>query len=192
MSKIGVQQESSDQAFGQDPMTFPVKYMSPTAVLPYFRNAKKHDRRQITLLAKAIRTSGFDQPIVVDKDLVIIKGHARRLAALELKMDLVPVVVRDDLSPEECVASRIADNQVATMTSVDKAMEQQEILDYVGAGGHDAAIFFDFMDTSNSYGKQAKVLPGAATPAPAPKPNPVAGNLETCPKCGHTFMEIPK
>lgn len=182
--------EEPDVEFGQDVMTFPVKYMSPSSVKPYFRNPKKHDRRQITLLAKAIRTSGFDQPIVVDKNLVIIKGHARRLASLELHLDLVPVVIRGDLTEEQCMASRIADNQVSTMTQVDKAAEQQEIQDYVKAGGHDAAIFFDFMDHSHKTGVSPA---GAAHPTSAVKKAPsISGTLETCPKCNHTFNEVNK
>lgn len=190
---ISVDKKAAPEAeveFGQDVLTFPVKYMSPSAIKPYFRNAKRHDRRQITLLGKAIRTSGFDQPIVVDKDLVIIKGHARRLASLEIHLDLVPVVVRSDLTEDQCMASRIADNQVSTMTQVDKAMEQQEIADYVKAGGHDAAIFFDFMDSSH---KPSSTPAGATHPTtPKAKAPTIAGTLETCPKCNHTFNEVHK
>lgn len=67
--------------FAPDGVTriFDVQFLSPSSLLPYYRNSKRHDRRQIVLLAKALKTSGFDQPIVVDKDMVIIKGHGRRL-----------------------------------------------------------------------------------------------------------------
>ena len=172
---------------GIEVQNYPIVYMSPTALMPYYRNSKRHDRRQITLLAKAIRTTGFDQPIVVDKDRVIIKGHGRRLAAIELKMELVPVVVREDLTPEQVKASRIADNQAATMSKIDKAKEQLEIKDYVKAGGTDAAIFFDFMDTS----AKAITPPGAASPIKQAKDS-ISGHMETCPKCGHTFLEVKK
>lgn len=168
----------------EEPKTFSVKYVSPTAILPYFRNSKTHTKRQVLLLAKAIRTSGFDQPIVVDKDMVIIKGHGRRLAAIELKMDLVPVVVRDDLTPEECIASRIADNHVQSMSTVDKAIEKAEVLEFTNMGGVGADVFFDFMNAEGP-----KKLNPVANHGAKPKETKVAGKLETCPKCAHTFME---
>lgn len=82
-------------------------------IKPYKNNAKIHDPVQITKLANAIKELGFDVPIVVDGDGVIIKGHGRRLAAMELGMKFVPVIVRDDMSPEQAKAARLSDNRVA-------------------------------------------------------------------------------
>lgn len=82
-------------------------------VLPYVKNAKIHDPAQVAKIARSIKEYGWDQPIVVDKDGVVIKGHGRRLAAIELGMKFVPVIVRDDLSEEKVRASRLADNRVA-------------------------------------------------------------------------------
>lgn len=58
-----------------------------------------------------IEAYGFDQPIVVDKDMVIIKGHGRLLAHKKLGSELIPIVMRDDLSTALVKASRIADNK---------------------------------------------------------------------------------
>lgn len=91
-------------------------------VKPYEKNAKKHPTKQVEHLAKLIRDHGFDQPIVVDKDGVIIKGHGRLLAAQHLKMQAVPVVVRDDLTEAQVRAARIADNKVAEMGAWDMPM----------------------------------------------------------------------
>jgi hypothetical protein len=82
-------------------------------VLPYETNVKKHPPEQVQKIAQSIATFGWDQPIVVDKDGVIIKGHGRRLAAISLKMTKVPVLVRDDLSADQVKASRLADNRAA-------------------------------------------------------------------------------
>lgn len=82
-------------------------------VKPYSRNAKRHPERQIERLATIIAEFGWDQPIVVDGAGVIIKGHGRLLAARRLGLSVVPVVVRDDLSPEHVKAARIADNKIA-------------------------------------------------------------------------------
>jgi hypothetical protein len=82
-------------------------------VIPYENNVKKHDSDQVNGIAESIKKFGFDQPIVVDKDGVIIKGHGRRLACLKLGLETVPVLVRDDLSEDQVKAARLADNRVA-------------------------------------------------------------------------------
>lgn len=83
------------------------------SIIPYARNSKTHPEEQITELAAMIAEFGFDQPIVVDGESVIIKGHGRRLAAIKLGLEEVPVVVRTDLTPAQVKAARIADNRVA-------------------------------------------------------------------------------
>lgn len=169
-------------------VTFDVVFLSPSALKPYANNAKKHSRRQVTLLAKAMRTVGFDQPIVVDANHVIIKGHGRRLAALELKMDLVPVVVRADLTPEQCMASRLADNAAHTMSEVNIAKERSELADYAANGGTDGAVYFDFMTPPKASQLD---MPGATAPTPKAGPG-ITGSLLNCSKCGHTFLEAKK
>lgn len=89
-----------------------IQQLNPAKLTPYPLNNKKHTVEQIDELAGLISTFGFDQPIVVDENHIIIKGHCRREAALRLRMALVPVIVRDDLSEEEKRASRIADNAI--------------------------------------------------------------------------------
>jgi ParB-like chromosome segregation protein Spo0J len=64
-------------------------------------------------LADQIEEFQWDQPIVVDGNMVIIKGHGRLLAAQTLDLKTVPVVVADYLSPEQARAARIADNKVS-------------------------------------------------------------------------------
>lgn len=82
-------------------------------IKPYELNSKKHDERQVAGIANSIERFGWDQPIVVDKDGVIIKGHGRRLAAIKLKLERVPVLIRSDLTEEQVKAARIADNRTA-------------------------------------------------------------------------------
>lgn len=164
--------------------TFDVVYKHPKELKPYFRNAKKHSRKQVTDLANAIRRVGFDQPIVVDADFVIIKGHGRRLASLEVGLELVPVVIRTDLTPEEVMAARIADNHTHTLSSVDEKMEKVEIDAYLSAGGEFGKEFFDFLGT----GEKEKP-PAAAATVQSTKKVDVAGALLNCPKCSHSFME---
>ena len=81
------------------------------SIRPYAANAKKHDATQVANVAESIRQYGFVQPIVIDKDGVIVIGHCRALAAKKLGMKEVPCVCVDDLTPEQVKALRIVDNK---------------------------------------------------------------------------------
>ena len=78
---------------------------------PHAGNAKKHDSTQIANVAESIRQFGFVQPIVIDRNGVIVIGHCRALAAEKLGMKEVPCVCVDDLTPEQVNALRIVDNK---------------------------------------------------------------------------------
>ncbi|PLC44546.1 chromosome partitioning protein ParB [Ralstonia pickettii] len=93
---------------------------------PYDKNVKKHDAAQVSKIAESIRRFKWTQPIVVDRNGVIINGHGRRLAAIELGLTQVPVWVRDDLTDEEVRAARLADNRVA-LSDIDADMLQEEL-----------------------------------------------------------------
>lgn len=80
-------------------------------IIPYASNAKKHDRRQINNVAESIKQYGFVQPIVIDRDGVIVIGHCRAMAAKKLGMEEVPCVCVDDLTPEQVNALRLVDNK---------------------------------------------------------------------------------
>lgn len=82
-------------------------------IIPYAGNAKKHDKRQIANVAESIRQYGFVQPIVIDREGVIVIGHCRALAAKKLGMEEVPCVCVDDLAPEQVDALRLVDNKSA-------------------------------------------------------------------------------
>lgn len=109
-------------------------------VKPYEKNAKKHPSKQVELLAKLISEHGFDQPIVVDKAGVIIKGHGRLLAAQHLKLKAVPVIVRDDLTLAQVRAARIADNKVAEMGAWDMDMLIDDVKDAMELEGFDLEL----------------------------------------------------
>jgi DNA modification methylase len=80
-------------------------------IFPYEKNAKKHPKKQIEQVAESIREFGFNQPIVVDKNNVIIVGHGRLEAAKLLDMKEVPVLMVD-LTEEQASAYRLADNKL--------------------------------------------------------------------------------
>lgn len=80
-------------------------------IVPYAKNAKKHDKKQIANVAESIKQYGFVQPVVIDRDGVIVIGHCRAEAAKKLGMKTVPCVCVDDLTPEQVNALRLVDNK---------------------------------------------------------------------------------
>lgn len=88
-----------------------VKQVRLQELRPYEANAKKHDDRQIKNVAESIRQYGFVQPIVADRNGVIVIGHCRFLAARMLGLQEVPCVCVDDLTPEQVNTLRLVDNK---------------------------------------------------------------------------------
>lgn len=99
-------------------------WMSPQKLKPYKNNSKFHSQEQVAMIAHQIREFGFDQPIVVRKDMTIIKGHGRREAALQLKLDKVPVIVTS-IDENKAMASRIGDNKVAEAPWINDALRTE-------------------------------------------------------------------
>lgn len=97
-----------------------VEYKDPNSLVPYENNARTH-MSEVEFLCNSIKENGFDvgHAIGVDKNGVIIYGHGRRLAAIKLGMKEVPVVVRNDLSPEQVKAYRLADNKLTDLSGWD-------------------------------------------------------------------------
>lgn len=80
-------------------------------VKPYIRNPRKNDKT-VQLLVDIIPKVGFNVPLVIDKNGVIVKGHARFTAAIRLGMTEVPCIVTD--ADEEAIKlDRIADNKIS-------------------------------------------------------------------------------
>jgi site-specific DNA-methyltransferase (adenine-specific) len=88
-----------------------IKNISVKDLIPYEKNTKKHDDVQINNVAESIKQYGFVQPIVIDKNNVVVIGHCRLLAAKKLKMADVPCVCVEDLTEEQVKALRIVDNK---------------------------------------------------------------------------------
>jgi DNA modification methylase len=85
-----------------------------SSIKPYDKNPRLNDPA-VDAVASSIREFGFRQPIVVDEQGVIVVGHTRYKAALQLGLEEVPVHVATGLSPAQIRAYRIADNQTATL-----------------------------------------------------------------------------
>lgn len=83
-------------------------------VKPYFRNPRRNDKT-VEMLVKVIPQVGFNVPILIDKDGVIVKGHARYKAAFRLGMEEVPCVVTN-ANEEQIKLDRITDNKISELS----------------------------------------------------------------------------
>lgn len=89
-----------------------VQEMKLADIKPYENNPRNNEEA-VEYVANSIREFGWQQPLVVDKDMVIIAGHTRYKAALKLGLDSAPVVIADSLTEEQVKAYRLADNKTA-------------------------------------------------------------------------------
>lgn len=84
-------------------------------LIPYARNAKKHDAAQVSKLAGSIREFGFNNPVLIDKDNGIIAGHGRVMAAQKLELKEVPCIRLGHLTDTQRRAYILADNRLAEL-----------------------------------------------------------------------------
>lgn len=108
----------------------------------YHNNPRSHEKG-VQKLAAIISAVGWRQPILVDKDGVIILGDGRYCAAEMLGLPAVPVWVADDLTPEQIKSYRIADNRVHEESAWDYGKLGVELNELMGAQADMTLTGFD-------------------------------------------------
>ena len=98
-------------------------------IKPYENNPRKLKDLAIEKVAMSLKEYGFRQPIVVDKDRIIVVGHTRFRASKKLGFKEVPITIADNLTTEQINAYRIADNRTAEESEWDSELLKMEIKD---------------------------------------------------------------
>lgn len=106
-----------------------VKNIPIEQIKPYEKNAKKHPEEQVQQIANSLREFGWQQPIVLDKNNVVVIGHGRLLAAKQLGMTEAPVVYAEGLTAKQIKALRIADNKISENGGWDNELLKEDLLD---------------------------------------------------------------
>ena len=107
--------------------------LSISDIKPYERNAKKHDEKQIKNVMESIKQFGMVQPVVVDKNNVLIIGHCRLAAAKRLNMSNIDAVVAENLTQEQVDKLRLLDNKLnESEWDIDLLIEDIPTLDFDG------------------------------------------------------------
>lgn len=105
-----------------------VKNVDINSIEPYKNNPRNNDDA-VDATANSIKEFDWQQPIVVDKDGVIIVGHTRLKAAKKLGLKQVPIVVAENLSDEKVKAYRLADNKTGEQATWNFSLLDDELAD---------------------------------------------------------------
>ena len=103
-----------------------IVYKKVNELIPYENNPRINDEA-VEYVKNSIKEFGFKVPIVIDKNNVIIAGHTRLKASLELGLKEAPCIIADDLSEEQIKAFRLADNKVAEKSQWDFSKLDEEL-----------------------------------------------------------------
>lgn len=153
-----------------------IEYKNINDIIPY-ENNPRYIEKAVDVVAKSIKEFGFKNPIIIDKNNIIVAGHTRLKAADKLGIQEIPVIYADDLTDEQVKAFRLADNKVSEISEWDFEKLDQELqsidFDLSGFGFNINEICLDvndkdfLTDTEITKTKEPKKV--------------------TCPECGKEF-----
>jgi len=129
---------------------------------PYPNNPRVNDHA-VDAVAASIQEFGFKVPIIVDKDNVIITGHTRLKAAKKLGMKEVPVILADDLTPDQVKAFRLADNKTGELAEwdfekLDIEMDGMDLKDFGFIKSIEKELEYDFEKLLESINVKEAVI----------------------------------
>lgn len=148
---------------------------------PYENNPRFNDEA-VQYVANSIKEFGFKVPMVIDKDNVIVAGHTRYKAALELGLKEVPCIVADDLTDEQIKAFRLADNKVSEQASWNYDLLDEELQNIFNINMSD----FDFLKLDENENITNNITESIEIDLSKYDDD----NFQhTCPKCGFKFED---
>lgn len=145
-----------------------IVYLNPSDLTPYENNTRKHAPNDIEGIKKSILADGFNDPIGVwGNNNLIVEGHGRQIAALELGLTEVPCIRLDHLTEEQRKEYAIRHNRSAEMSAWDFSKLEEELasLDISGIDMSDLKFTFEgmandtYVDDFFDRGVEAKEKP---------------------------------
>lgn len=103
-----------------------ITMMKVSDLIPYVNNPRDNTDT-VDKVVSSIKEYGFKNPILIDKNNVIINGHTRLLACKKIGLEVVPVIIADDLTQAQAKGLRIADNKIAEYSKWDNELLKLEI-----------------------------------------------------------------
>lgn len=131
-----------------------IEYIAPEKLTPYENNARKHAPTDIEAIKKSIEQDGFNDPIGVwgDKN-IIVEGHGRQIAAMEMGLKKVPCIRLDHLTDTQRREYAIRHNRTAELSTWDFSKLEEEIaaLEIEDVDLSELNFDFDVLDGGGQY-----------------------------------------
>lgn len=154
-----------------------IEYVDINKIKPYKKNPRKNEKA-IPYVMESIKQFGFKNPVILDKDNVIVAGHTRIESAKRLGITEIPCIYADDLTDEQIRAFRLADNKVGEIAEWDIDLLDTELddilnIDMSDFGFENIDIDWDNVEdlTTTNYDKPEH-------------------NMLECPQCHHIDRDI--
>lgn len=158
-----------------------IKKIKVDCLKQYKKNAKLHPEWQIKQIADSIKKFGFNDPIAIDENNVIIEGHGRFLACKLLEMTEVPTICLNHMTEQEKKAYIIAHNKININTGFDIDILKEELqeleefdLELTGFTNFEISSFIDEEEILDIEGSDGDIDLG----------NSKKLNGLLCPECG--------
>jgi len=122
-----------------------IEYIDINDIKPYEKNPRKNEDA-IPYVMESIKQFGFKNPVILDKNNVIVAGHTRIESAKRLGINEIPCIYADDLTDEQIKAFRLADNKVAEIAEWDIDLLDTELDDILNIDMSDFGFDLDLED----------------------------------------------
>ena len=163
-----------------------IVYKNPKDLVPYEKNARTHSESQISQIAQSITTFGFNNPILLDSENMVIAGHARLSAAKSLNIEKVPTINIAHLSEAQKKAYILADNKLALLSGWDNTILEMELLELKSLDIDLTIIGFSDLDLNKYMGGNSDKVDGT-TGAKELDQSEFEEFAHVCPKCKFEF-----
>ena len=128
-------------------MELEIVYLDPHALTPYENNTRKHTPEDIDQIKASIEADGFNDPIGIwGENNLIVEGHGRQIAALEMGLDKVPCIRLDHMTETQRRDYAIRHNRTAELSGWDFAKLEEEIAALEIEGIDLSGLGFSFAD----------------------------------------------
>ena len=98
-----------------------------TDLIPYENNTRFHSKNQINQIANSIKEFGFNVPVLIDEENIIMSGHGRLEAAKNIGLEIIPTICIDSLTDNQKKAFIIADNKIASNSEWEESFLKIEL-----------------------------------------------------------------
>ena len=151
-------------------MRLEIVYLPPGDLTPYEKNTRKHSPDDIEQIKESIRQDGFSDPIGIwGEKNIIVEGHGRQIAALEMGLDEVPCIRLDHMTDEQRRDYAIRHNRTAELSAWDFGKLEEELAELEIEGhdfeglkfempGHNDAYVDDFFDRGVEAKEKPEIL----------------------------------